>query len=48
MKEKSGWSGLKLCHTQSRSKINEDAHGDGVILLDIGSMTGIFKDKRMV
>ena len=33
---KSGWSGLQNFHTQSKIEISEDAHGDGVILLDDG------------
>ena len=45
---KSGWSGLQICHTQSKSEIREDAHGEKVILLDNGSRRSIFMDNSMV
>ena len=45
---KTGWSGLQIFHTQSKIKISEGAHGDGVILLDNVSTTSICKYKSMV
>ena len=45
---KSGWSGLQICHTQSKSEIREDAHGEKVILLDNGSTRNNFMDNSMV
>ena len=45
---KSGWSGLQICHTQSKSEIREDAHGKKVILLDNGPTRSIFIDSSMV
>ena len=41
---KSGWSGIKIYHTQLKGEISEDVDGDGVILLDNGSTMSLFKD----
>ena len=43
--EKNGWSGLQICHTQSKSEISDDAHGDVLILLDNWSTTIILRKK---
>ena len=45
---KIGWSGLQVCHTQSKSEIREDAHGEKVILLYNGPTRSIFTDNSMV
>ena len=42
--EKSGWSGLNICHTHTKNEISEDAHGDEVVLLYNGSTMSLFKD----
>ena len=41
--EKSGWSGLNICHTHTKNEISEDAHGDEVVLLYNGSTMSLFK-----